>query len=356
MLPPIIYRGSVKDVRGPCERDSLIFAFSDRYSVFDWGEMPDTIPDKGKALAATSYGLFRFLSFQGIAHHCQGLLDAEGRQLERVVPTRNLKVRSVKVIKPQRLQNQWNYSFYQNRPVDCLVPLEVIFRFGIPKGSSLVRRVRENPAYAEELQISPKIEEGAIFASPLIEFSTKLEEKDRFLSKQGAAQIAGLNSDELTSLSDHAARIAHLLRNFFAIHDIELWDGKLEFAFTPGSGKNREFLLVDAIGPDELRLVYKEIPLSKELIRQIYLPTPWYQGIKQAQELAKSRGSTEWRKLCAEELCILPEALSDKQLRIASAIYQNIADICLQGCGEEPWFPGKMGLNEVCALTQYQRS
>ena len=27
------------------------------------------------------------------------------------------------------------------RPIDALVPLEIIFRFGVPKGSSLMKRV-----------------------------------------------------------------------------------------------------------------------------------------------------------------------------------------------------------------------
>ena len=41
--------GSVKDLKTlqPATKSEYgqgIFSFSDRYSVFDWGEMPDTIP------------------------------------------------------------------------------------------------------------------------------------------------------------------------------------------------------------------------------------------------------------------------------------------------------------------------
>ena len=47
--------GSVKDliiVKNPTQKNMGIgkFIFSDRYSVFDWGEMPDQIEEKGKEL------------------------------------------------------------------------------------------------------------------------------------------------------------------------------------------------------------------------------------------------------------------------------------------------------------------
>ena len=46
------YTGSVKNVLASIEDpDSLWFAFTDDYSVFDWGKMPDSITNKGKALA-----------------------------------------------------------------------------------------------------------------------------------------------------------------------------------------------------------------------------------------------------------------------------------------------------------------
>ena len=40
------------------------FIFSDRYSVFDWGEMPDHIPGKGKALSILTAYFFEKLEKQ----------------------------------------------------------------------------------------------------------------------------------------------------------------------------------------------------------------------------------------------------------------------------------------------------
>jgi phosphoribosylaminoimidazole-succinocarboxamide synthase len=51
MLPPILYEGSVKNLRGVDGQSPLIFEYSNRYSVFDWGAMPDELDNKGASLA-----------------------------------------------------------------------------------------------------------------------------------------------------------------------------------------------------------------------------------------------------------------------------------------------------------------
>ena len=61
ILPPLLYRGSVKNVRGEVSAESLLFEFSDRYSVFDWGEMPDQLEEKGTALAIMGKSFFSYL-------------------------------------------------------------------------------------------------------------------------------------------------------------------------------------------------------------------------------------------------------------------------------------------------------
>lgn len=69
-LPPLLYQGSVKNVRGLAADASLVFEYSDRYSVFDWGEMPDQITGKGAALNLMGYAFFRYLENKiGLKHH-----------------------------------------------------------------------------------------------------------------------------------------------------------------------------------------------------------------------------------------------------------------------------------------------
>ena len=81
-------------------------------------------------------------------------------------------------------------------------------------------------------------------------------------------------------------------------------DGKFEFVAT-GSG----VMLADSIGPDELRLVYKDCHLSKELIRQVYRGSSWENALKEAQQLAKGRAGASWKEICISELNARPEPL-----------------------------------------------
>ncbi|HEX3853011.1 MAG TPA: hypothetical protein VHW01_18740, partial [Polyangiaceae bacterium] len=57
-MSQLIYRGSVKDLKGPVRArtgtepvNAVIFDYTDAYSVFDWGRMPDALARKGEALA-----------------------------------------------------------------------------------------------------------------------------------------------------------------------------------------------------------------------------------------------------------------------------------------------------------------
>ena len=62
--------GSVKEVEilkkaGQDYEGEGVFTFSDRYSVFDWGEMPDHIEKKGSALCMLSSYFFELLEKEG---------------------------------------------------------------------------------------------------------------------------------------------------------------------------------------------------------------------------------------------------------------------------------------------------
>ena len=66
--------GSVKDleiIENPSENNMGLgrFNFSDRYSVFDWGEMPDKISGKGASLCLMGAYCFEQLENKGIKTH-----------------------------------------------------------------------------------------------------------------------------------------------------------------------------------------------------------------------------------------------------------------------------------------------
>ena len=59
----LAYEGSVKRVwSSAVQKDFLWFEFTDDYSVFDWGKMPNTIAHKGRALALMGAYFFDRLS------------------------------------------------------------------------------------------------------------------------------------------------------------------------------------------------------------------------------------------------------------------------------------------------------
>lgn len=194
-LGNLLHKGSVKDIYQGDDNNNLIFDFSDRYSVFDWGEMPDQIQGKGMALSAMGQFFFDWLERietwrdweptiqlnsleidflsdlkkNGLSHHALGLLSSR--------PS-SFMVQKVDVPRLEESGGVYNYSPYEEEPVQTLVPLEVIFRFGVPEGSSLLKR-SNNKKYIQELGLVklPKINDW--YKRPLIEFSTKLESTDR---------------------------------------------------------------------------------------------------------------------------------------------------------------------------------
>lgn len=378
-IEQILYRGSVKDIRGVEGKSPYIFEFSDRYSIFDWGEMPDQLKGKGEALAFMAWFFFDYLGNpknwadwkapagfevvpalrrlreKGMAHHMIGLVshDMKTLSLEREImaPSRNLAVHPVAVLRPPVLEKDkkivWDYSAYQARPKNALVPLEVIFRFGIPEGSSLLKRTGD-VSYCRDIGLLAPPAAGERFEVPIVEFSTKLENKDRYLKYTEAAQIAGLVPAEFENLKELAALTALRLKDCFAQIDIELWDGKLEFAFGDEEKNGiRNFMLVDSIGPDELRLTHGGVQLSKENLRGFYRPTAWCANVDKAKALGDARGDKDWRKICTDELDSRPPLLSPAVKQKAEMIYKGLAKALSQKFYGQPVFKEAWDLSAV---------
>ena len=180
MSHKLLHQGSVKDIYQYSENE-LLFKFSNRYSIFDWGEMPDHIPGKGSALATMGDTLLSYLQKQGIKTHYIG----RGEQKEDLI------VKAVKVPRD-------GVEIYQHQPNSILIPLEVIFRFGVPKGSSLIKK---------------GFKEGEEFTEPKLDFTTKLERMDRVLSPEEAKNLAGMTDQEWNSLLATTQTIAKKLKS-----------------------------------------------------------------------------------------------------------------------------------------------
>ncbi len=338
----LLHIGSVKDIYEAenGNHEELIFRFSDRYSVFDWGEMPDHIEGKGESLAYLGRVFFEYLAKPdnwrdwrpktitlgpkeeeilgrvkkyGIGNHFLGNVEGDPRAF---------RVKKIKIERPEFKNGKYDYTQYQNKLEDTLIPLEVVFRFGVPEGSSLLTRV-DDDSYRRILGLHHRPQIGERFHRPLVEFSTKLESTDRYISYSDAQQMSGLTDMEFARLHGLCTLLGLRLRDFFEEMDIELWDGKFEFAFSrPLEGHlGRDIILIDSIGPDELRLVSKGHKLSKEFLRTYYRNTPWLDAVTKAKTIAKERGIKDWKPIVLEELKVSPDHLNDTYAKAAAALY-----------------------------------
>ncbi len=338
VLPEILYKGSVKNVRGNAGEDYVFFEFSDRYSIFDWGEMPDLIEGKGESLAKFTDAIYSFLESttswkewsipdiynKYVVDALQSSsafkkLQENGMRTHRFPHDARLgNCWKVKKVNVPEIKNK-KYEFFLTKPVDTLVPLEVIFRFGTPSGSSLLKRLKKNPDYMYSLGLKQAPQEMDFFDRPVIEFSTKLESSDRYISAVEAMQMAGLSQDEFNLLQSYASILAIKLREKFAQMDLELWDGKFEFSFIEGINQ-RDFLLVDSMGPDEVRLTYQNMHLSKEVLRQVYVGSDWHTKIDEYK--LKSDNWQQEMKSEKLEPTLLPKNVKESVV----AMYQLLAD------------------------------
>ena len=149
-----------------------------------------------------------------------------------------------KIEKPRWDENNclWDYSAFKNSQMTGMVPLEVVFRFGLPKGSSFRKRLK-NKGYLESLfQGVPKdssegfieelregVHDGKLWDFPIIEFSTKWEPEDRFMTYKEAQEISGLSDSEWSTFIEWNRLVAVQLKSFFEKFNLVLWDGKCEW-------------------------------------------------------------------------------------------------------------------------------
>lgn len=299
--------GSVKDlrvIRKPTKEALGVgrFRFSDRYSVFDWGAMPDHIEGKGAALCLMGAYCFERLEREGINTHYRGLITRDGKLVsfeELDEPTNIMEFNLVNVYKPRAyVENgelKHDYGMFTPNLRNYLIPLEIIYRNGLPEGSSIFKRLESGLITVEELGLDHYPEPGEWFAKPIFDVSTKLEQKDRYITWEEAQKIAGLTDQELEEVKAVLLKVDEMITHVASRAGLENEDGKIEVAFDP----ERRFMVVDVVGTlDECRFTYDRLHVSKEIVRQFYRKTNWYRDVEEAKKRAQATGVRDWRKLC----------------------------------------------------------
>ncbi|MBU4227947.1 phosphoribosylaminoimidazolesuccinocarboxamide synthase [bacterium] len=331
--------GSVKDLE-VLERPSSNksgrgrFIFSDRYSVFDWGEMPDHIPNKGKSLCISAAYFFEKLESMGIKTHYLGLVeDGQSKRISGVKsPVDMMEVKLFRVLKPAKTSDGYNYSVYKKEDGNLLVPLEVIFRNSLPAGSSVFKRLEKGELELKELGLKKMPVPGEDLEKPFLDVSTKLEESDRYLGWEEARKIAHLSDNELEEIRRVTLSINQLIGQEASKIGLKYEDGKIEFAFD----EDRNLVVVDVLGTlDECRFTFKEMPISKEIARLYYRKTSWFKELIDA----KKKDELNWK----DKVNLSPPPLLPRLKELISMAYCAFTNEITK----KEWFGGILPIQEI---------
>ena len=270
------------------------FHFSDRYSVFDWGEMPDHLLNKGAALCIMGAYCFEKAEEKGIKTHYRGVVGRDGKVVridELHEPTNIMEINLVRVIRPKKGSGiNYDYSVFTHDLVNFLIPMEIMYRNSLPEGSSIFRRLKNGQISYEDLGLNHYPKPGKKLEKPFFDVSTKLEERDRYVTWSEAQRIA--------SLTDKLFHTNNLISKIAARAKLQNDDGKIELAFDG----NRKLIVVDVIGTlDECRFTYEGLHVSKEIARKYYRKTKWYKDVEEAKREADVKGIKDWKSLCRSQ-------------------------------------------------------
>ncbi len=323
--------GSVKDlavIQKPTQAamGTGRFLFSDRYSVFDWGEMPDHIEGKGAALCLMGAYCFEQLEQLGVRTHYCGLVNAEGKAVrvaELKEPSCTMEVTLVNIYKPKTSVEGGkiihDYSAYNSTLKNCLIPLEIIYRNGLPDGSSVFKRLAQGKVTLADLGLDHQPQPGETLAKPIFDVSTKLEETDRYVTWAEAQKISGLTDIELADVKGILLKADETITKAAANAGLKNEDGKIELALDD----KRRLMLVDVLGTlDECRFTFDGVHVSKEVARQFYKKTPWYNDCEKAKKDAEAIGVQDWKSLCKSQ----PPKLEPQLKKIISQMYMSVAN------------------------------
>lgn len=289
--------GSVKDleiIEEPTkdEEGVGIFEFSDRYSVFDYGEMPDKIEGKGKALCLMGAYNFKKLEKEGIKSHFIELEDDN-----------RMKFKLVNVFTDEEPEE------YKN----MMVPLEIIYRNYLGEGSSVFRRLDKGKIEPEDLGLDGYPEVNTELDPSIIDFSTKFEKFDRYFKNlDEVKEHTGFDDEKIDRIKKKAIEVNEFINERAEKLGWRHLDGKMEVALD----KNGELMLGDVLGTlDEDRFEYDGFKLSKQMLRNYYRGGGWHEKMEEAKD--NDLPKEEWPE---------PPRLPEKLVNFVSDMYKAAAN------------------------------
>jgi phosphoribosylaminoimidazole-succinocarboxamide synthase len=314
VLPPgyvdrIHHATSVKTIfvlQRPTESETGIadFQFNPVFSVFDYGTLQPPVPLDNSTIALMAAFNFEQLREAGIESHYLGLvkngelLSAASAIRQGVAPD-TLRVRLVHRLLPTHSAAGWGYSVFQS-PVSnhFVVPIEFISRVKIGANSSVWKRIERGDLTLADLGLPSDICPGDPLPHHVLDFSTKYEPEDRYLSTETARELTAFSGERWAKINRATAETSRLMTDFARSRGVEREDGKVEFVTLD---HRRELdVLGDAVTTlHEDRLVLDGTDITKQAIRDAVKrwSPEWAAEIDRAKNEARRSGAADFRAL-----------------------------------------------------------
>lgn len=278
------------------------FEYTDNYTVFHYGRMPDLIPGKGEAICRMAVFNFTMLEAAGVRTH-----------FRRFIAPNRIEFDLARVPDPDAGPLPPGAGNY-------LIPVQVLFRNELPQGSSVHRRLAAGTLTLSEIGLDAIPAVGEKLPHPLIEYATMLEEVNRFIGGPEAQRLAALSDEQFQAMRDTTITVNEVLTGHAHELGLNHCDGKLEFLVS----SDARIVLADSPGtPDESRLMFNAVHCGKQVLRNWYADNGLEMPISKL--IAEGVPRSQWSQ---------PTPLPPEFLPVMSDLYRSLSETWT---GERLW-------------------
>jgi phosphoribosylaminoimidazole-succinocarboxamide synthase len=179
-----------------------------------------------------------------------------------------------------------------------VVPIEFISRVKIGANSSVWKRVARGEISLADLGLPPDIPPGDPLPGHVLDYSTKYEPEDRYVTAAAARQLTGFSPERWAKINRTTAETSRLMTEFARSRGVEREDGKVEYVTLDQRGELD--VLGDAVTTlHEDRLILDGTDITKQAIRDAFKRSSpeWAAEIDRAKTEARRRGVADFRTL-----------------------------------------------------------